>query len=133
MIIAHRGNTKGPSSEENSPEYILQAIKDGYYVEVDVHLLENGDIFLGHDAPTYKVELDFFNEFMFVHLKRYAQGHKFFENKIKYFIQENEPCVVVYNSYFYWCHSSSPQEGNNYILTNLSGVIEGRWTCTDYV
>ena len=35
--IAHRGNTRGPKPEkENQPEYILQAIQEGFDVEIDV-------------------------------------------------------------------------------------------------
>ena len=35
--IAHRGNTRGPNPEkENQPEYILQAINEGFDVEIDV-------------------------------------------------------------------------------------------------
>ena len=36
-LIAHRGNIDGPNPErENSPEYIEEALKAGYDVEVDV-------------------------------------------------------------------------------------------------
>ena len=37
ILIAHRGNTRGPKPEkENQPEYILQAIQEGFDVEIDV-------------------------------------------------------------------------------------------------
>ena len=57
--IAHRGNTKGPNPlEENKPEYLLQAVNDGYDCEVDVWLIDN-EIWLGHDRPDYKVDKEF--------------------------------------------------------------------------
>jgi len=36
-LIAHRGNRYGTEIEnENKPEYIDQAIQDGFYVEIDI-------------------------------------------------------------------------------------------------
>lgn len=78
--IAHRGNTLGPKPEkENDPEYILQAINEGFDVEIDVWMFmhnpldekmesigflgkptENGqEIWLGHDTPQYQIPLSF--------------------------------------------------------------------------
>ena len=61
--IAHRGNTRGPNPEkENQPEYILQAIQEGFDVEIDVwgNPTENGfDLWLGHDTPQYQIPLSF--------------------------------------------------------------------------
>lgn len=57
--IAHRGNTRGPKPElENSPDYIYDAIQDGFEVEVDIWS-QDGDFYLGHDYPKYKVDEDF--------------------------------------------------------------------------
>lgn len=59
-IIAHRGNTRGPIKEfENDPDYLLQAIKMGYDVEVDVWW-RNDKIFFGHDTPQYDIRPDQF-------------------------------------------------------------------------
>jgi glycerophosphoryl diester phosphodiesterase len=36
-LIAHRGNTEGPNPlEENKPEYIEEAIENGFDVEIDI-------------------------------------------------------------------------------------------------
>lgn len=62
ILIAHRGNLSGPIPErENSPDYIDEAIARKYYVEVDVWGM-NGELWLGHDRPTYKVDAQFFYE-----------------------------------------------------------------------
>ena len=59
IYIAHRGNTKGPKPElENSPEYIDQAIKKGFHVELDVWY-KDGQLYLGHDEPQYKIKINF--------------------------------------------------------------------------
>ena len=57
-LIAHRGNITGRNpDEENSPDYISQAIQKGYDVEVDVWLMDG--IYLGHDKPQYETSIDF--------------------------------------------------------------------------
>jgi hypothetical protein len=61
ILIAHRGNYKGANPErENSPEYVIEAIEAGFNVEIDVWAIAQYGIFLGHDAPQYKINLDFF-------------------------------------------------------------------------
>jgi hypothetical protein len=72
ILIAHRGNTEGPNPlEENKPETIVECINKGYQVEIDARVV-NGDLYLGHDNPTYKVELDFllkYKEHLWIHCK----------------------------------------------------------------
>lgn len=61
IYIAHRGNTNGPNPEqENHPDYLRDAIRKGYHVELDVWRI-NGKYILGHDAPQYEVS-DYFLE-----------------------------------------------------------------------
>lgn len=58
-IIAHRGNVHGPNPLiENSPNYVLDAISQGYDAEIDVWLLNN-IVFLGHDKPQYMIDEHF--------------------------------------------------------------------------
>jgi len=54
-IISHRGNLNGKDPEqENHPSYIQAAIDAGYDVEIDVWFTD-GEYYLGHDYPQYKV------------------------------------------------------------------------------
>lgn len=57
-LIAHRGNTNGPNPlEENNPEYIEQAISQGFDVEIDVRYdTFDKKLYLGHDEPQYTVD-----------------------------------------------------------------------------
>ena len=58
-LIAHRGLVNGPDSNlENLPGQILLSLQAGYDCEIDVHLINN-ELYLGHDAPTYKITVDF--------------------------------------------------------------------------
>ena len=59
IYISHRGNLNGPDkANENSPNYINDAIMKGYNVEVDVWY-KKGDFYLGHDFSDYKINNDF--------------------------------------------------------------------------
>jgi len=55
IIIAHRGNLHGPNSEkENHPDYVSDAINEGFDVEIDAWVINN-KVYLGHDGPEYEV------------------------------------------------------------------------------
>lgn len=56
-LIAHRGNTKGPYPlKENHPDYIDEAISNGFDVEIDVSYDKfEENFYLGHDNPQYQV------------------------------------------------------------------------------
>lgn len=59
-LYAHRGNLFGPKPElENTPDYIDQAIKFGFNVEVDVWLQKDGNLYLGHDKPETIVTFEY--------------------------------------------------------------------------
>jgi hypothetical protein len=52
ILISHRGNLNGPNPErENHPDYIWEALRAGFEVEIDVWWVE-GKFKLGHDEPT---------------------------------------------------------------------------------
>ena len=57
--IAHRGNIEERIPErENHPEYLIEAQKKGFDIEVDIWFLHE-KWFLGHDEPSYEVGEDF--------------------------------------------------------------------------
>ena len=61
-LISHRGNINGKNLElENNPTYIDTAIKEGYDVEIDLWI-DNDGFYLGHDMPTYPVTLNWLVE-----------------------------------------------------------------------
>jgi|688.fasta_scaffold201970_2 hypothetical protein len=58
-IIAHRANINGPDkSKENHPDQIEYALSCGFDCEIDLWYINN-QLYLGHDYPQYKIELDF--------------------------------------------------------------------------
>ena len=81
-FISHRGNLYGPNKlHENHPKYILNAIKMGFNVEVDVRIKDNF-FYLGHDFPQYKIDAKFLiNNKLWCHAKDLNALNKL--NKIK--------------------------------------------------
>lgn len=75
VLIAHRGNLDGPNpSRENHPDYILEAINQGYMVEIDLRMF-NGIPMLGHDEAQYEIDGEFlekYKSFLWVHCKDVA-------------------------------------------------------------
>ena len=75
-IISHRGNIRGCIPErENAPSYIDCAIGNGYDVEIDVWSVQ-GDLWLGHDEPQYKVTWNWIfqrQDNLWLHLKMRQQ------------------------------------------------------------
>jgi hypothetical protein len=71
-FISHRGNLTGINRElENSPDYVVDAIRKGFDVEVDLrtHL---GKMYLGHDEPQYEIDdkwLQMYSSSLWIHCK----------------------------------------------------------------
>ena len=56
ILISHRGNLNGASAYENHPEYIQEALNQGFDVEIDVWWIDDTGFWLGHDKPQYLVD-----------------------------------------------------------------------------
>ena len=103
-FISHRGNLYGPNkSHENHPKYILNAIKMGFNVEVDVRIKDNF-FYLGHDFPQYKIDAKFLiNNKLWCHAKDLNALNKL--NKIKsHFFWHQEDDVTITNKGFFWTY-----------------------------
>lgn len=92
IIISHRGNIRGSiPDKENRPSYIDCAIGNGYNVEIDVRLI-NGDLWLGHDKPQYKIDhnwLDKRRQYLWLHCK-------------------NTEAAIECRAYHSFCHTNDP-------------------------
>tara|TARA_R110002012_G_scaffold74074_4_gene188145 strand:+ start:9380 stop:9856 length:477 start_codon:yes stop_codon:yes gene_type:complete len=59
LLIAHRGNIRGPDeNKENHPDYLVAAIGAGYNVELDIWKVGES-LALGHDSPQYEISKEF--------------------------------------------------------------------------
>ena len=62
ILIAHRGNIKGPNPKvENNPSYIETALSAGFEAEIDVWLTTAG-FMLGHDEPMHLIGREWIEE-----------------------------------------------------------------------
>jgi hypothetical protein len=100
IYIAHRGNLNGPDPvNENKPEYLLEAISKGFYVETDLWVI-NDILYLGHDKPDYKIEINFLlniKDKLFCHCKNIEALYFLIENyrEIECFFHNEDACVLT--------------------------------------
>lgn len=137
LIISHRGNINGSNEEnENKPSYILDTIKKGYDVEIDVWMINN-KFYLGHDKSQYEIDENFlFNEHLWCHSKNLNAMEYFSYNlNIKSFWHQNDDRVFTSNGYI-WTYPGKelcvksiavlPEKVYIWNIENCYGI------CTDY-
>jgi hypothetical protein len=109
ILISHRGNISGPNPEqENHPEYIVEALKQGYDVEIDVWFKDN-KFMLGHDEPQYEFPFELIDQAypkLWIHCKNIDALSKLNEldpngSKVNYFWHENDLGVLTSKSYIW--------------------------------
>lgn len=140
-LIAHRGNLRGPNLErENSPTYLIEALQEGFFVEVDVRLIE-GKLYSGHDIPQYPIEIGLLKmPRVYVHAKTISTLHYFLSSHpdVHVFFHNNDEATITSKGEI-WTYPGkeltslsicvmpewSSQRWEN--LTNVAGV------CSDYL
>ena len=106
ILIAHRGNIDGRiPSRENHPEYITEALKEGYDVEIDVWFI-NQDFYLGHDKPKILIDRSFLldrEDKLWVHCKNLDCLSKLKYWNINYFWHQQDD-VALTSHHFLWAY-----------------------------
>ena len=139
-FISHRGNLNGKNEGmENHPLAIQTALNAGFDVEIDVWY-KDGEWYLGHDEPQYKINLDFLaKEGLWCHAKNiealkqlllYPQIHCFWH-------QEDDVALTSRN--FMWTYPGKPLTENSVVVlpelksktTLLPPNVFG--VCSDYI
>jgi len=140
-LIAHRGLIAGPDSElENRPEQVLKSLNAGYDCEIDLWH-HNGELYLGHDAPTYSIDPSFLNELgLWVHAKNLAAFRYLLDTSNNYFWHESDAYTLTSHRYI-WTYPGQDltqrsimvmPEWQDATLSNVnSNVCYG--VCSDYV
>jgi len=143
ILISHRGNIDGVLGErENTLSYIDEAINAGYHVEIDMRIKE-GCPFLGHDAPEYKVALEWLltrKSKLWIHAKDTEALVYCKENDLNYFFHEKEKQTLISNG-LVWTHDL--EHATKYSMVPLISVKLSReqmskfmncyGLCSDYV
>ena len=137
IFIAHRGNYKGPiPSRENHPEYIQEALDQGYHVEIDVWLISE-KLFLGHDLPQYEVDLSFLesSDRIICHAKNAEALELLIDRRLHCFSHDQDD-VVLTSRCWLWTYPGKtltsqsvavmPERVKNWCITGCHAV------CSDY-
>jgi glycerophosphoryl diester phosphodiesterase len=98
-FIAHRGNINGINVEsENTIEYIISAINQGFDVEIDVRYKSNV-FYLGHDESKNVINLSFLRQhsnFLWCHAKDiYTLNELLKYRDINCFFHQNDDCTLT--------------------------------------
>jgi len=128
ILISHRGNITGriPDSE-NRPSYIQDTITLGYDVEIDVRMKE-GQLYLGHDHPQYRVELDWLLErkdSLWIHTKDFESLNLLIDTGLRVFFHEQERQTIINNTNLIWSHDLGSVSNKSIIpLLDLESIEE---------
>ena len=108
ILISHRGNLDGKKEKlENHPDYIEDAIKKGFDVEIDVWFINN-NFFLGHDKPQFKVNSKFLeNRKLWCHSKN-SDALKELSKLNCHFFWHNTDDYTITSRGFIWIYPGKP-------------------------
>lgn len=102
-FIAHRGNTRGPTDQENQTDYLLAALSKGYMVEADV-ILYNEKLYLGHDEPQELLSDQLLeNPNVIFHAKNLEALTALMDKNLHCFWHQVDR-VTITNQGFIWCY-----------------------------
>lgn len=138
--IAHRGNVMGPVPVlENRPDYLLDAIAQGYDVEVDVWWHQNA-IWFGHDEPQYIVSPEEFYKIRdkaWFHCKDFNSLDHFINKQptARFFWHQQDDFTLTSNGYI-WTYPGKATGSNSIKVDLRLDSNELMYTpagiCTDY-
>jgi glycerophosphoryl diester phosphodiesterase len=106
IIISHRGNTAGPySCIENSPQSILNTMKMGFDIEIDLWSDEQENLALGHDKAEYVITIEFLRKYsgsLWIHCKNILALAVCLRNSLRCFSHDNDDAVLTAYPPFIW-------------------------------
>jgi hypothetical protein len=116
-LISHRGNLTGPNPErENHPDYIMEALKANFEVEIDLWKIEDR-LFLGHDDPQYEVDDAWLQKHsmgqFWIHCKN-GYAFQYMVNKpshLHYFFHNTDLYTLTSRGYIWAYPNATPLEG----------------------
>ena len=138
--ISHRGNINGRIEEsENRPDFIDDALKLGFDVEVDVWYV-NDRLYLGHDNPENLVEVSWILERsknLWVHCKNLESVvflHSLGNDNIHYFWHQEDYITLTSKNYIWAFPGKQPiknsiavmPEINNDDVSNCIGICSDK-------
>jgi hypothetical protein len=138
ILISHRGNLNGPNEDrENSPYYIMEAIDEGYDVEVDLWWV-NGRVYLGHDEPQYEVSDEWLGERidkLWVHCKNVDSLNWIRNTSLHYFWHEQDTLTLTSKNYMWVYPGKQPIIGSIAVMpeTHNDDISNCLGVCSDFI
>jgi hypothetical protein len=140
ILISHRGNINGKIPEaENTPEYIDDAIRLGYDVEIDIWMVDE-IFYLGHDKPQYKIDISWVDDRsyrLWVHCKNIEALEFFnkFDYDINYFWHENDTATLTSKKYIWAYPGKQPIKNSIAVMPELlnDDVSNAAGICSDII
>ena len=122
IYISHRGNLKGRNVErENEPEYIDEAIKAGFDVEIDMWWVD-GRVYLGHDNPQYEVDNEWLvdrADKLWVHCKNVELLNWIRSTILHYFWHEEDTLTLTSKQYVWVYPGKQPIIGSIAVMPEI--------------
>jgi hypothetical protein len=143
IYISHRGNINGRIEEaENKPEYIIDTLRLGYDVEIDVWYI-NGEWWLGHDEPQYQIDFDWIDsrsDRLWIHCKNIEAVEYFYENEnecreINWFWHENDTLTLTSYGYIWAYPGKQPIKKSIAVMPeiHMDNINVCMGICSDYI
>lgn len=138
ILIAHRGNTNGPNGvSENTPDYIDEALDQGYDAEIDVWSTRHG-IYLGHDYPNYQINIKWLQDRadkLWIHCKNIDAMSELHEHFNVFFHNVDDYTLTSKN--YIWAYPGKSVPPNSRAIAVLKNeminISNFAGICTDYV
>jgi hypothetical protein len=122
ILIAHRANMDGRDSEqENRPECVEKAIKEGFDVEIDVWRM-NYKFFLGHSVPQYEVSSSWLFKRegnLWIHCKNIEAMSILLPTSIHCFWHEKDVITLTSKKYIWAYPGKQPIAGSIAVLPEI--------------
>ena len=124
ILISHRGNTTGPDPKrENHPDYILEALRQGYNVEIDVWYTNK--LMFGHDNPQYEVDEYLFfitwRDRLWVHCKN-VEAINYLKKQhslVNYFWHETDTITLTSQNYIWAYPGKQPIKNSIAVMPKI--------------
>lgn len=139
FLISHRGNTHGSAKkQENNPFFLNKLTEKGYNIEIDVWLVD-GEIFLGHDEPLNKIDIQYLkNDNFWCHAKNLEALSLMLNEGIHCFWHQEDDYTLTSKGYI-WTYPNKPICKNSVIVcknlkeTQYYANLDIAGICSDFV
>ena len=134
ILISHRGNLNGKSDRENSPDYIEEALDQDFDVEIDVWYID-GEFWLGHDIPQYKVSEGFLEHpSLWCHAKNIDALYVMNTNYHIHCFWHQEDDVTLTSREFFWTYPGKElTESSIAVLPDSKPTVKVKGICSDFI